>query len=91
MWDITYEVEFSSLCKRNCGNAKTVLNKTRYSIKSLSLQKPEVLTGKMSSSQHRGDPITEEVGGRNTGFSSQFVGLERLSGSADELQVNFRA
>ena len=42
--DSIYAVEFSSLCKRNCGNVRTVLNKTGYSIKSLSLQRPKALT-----------------------------------------------
>lgn len=49
VWDSIYAVEFSSLCEKNCGNVRTVLNKTGYSLKSLSFQRPKALTGKIQS------------------------------------------
>lgn len=92
VWDITYEVEFSSLCKRNCGNVKTVLNKTVYSIKSLSLQRPKALTGKMQSPfQDRIDSTTGEIKKGTQGLTSLYVSLGNFSGSTDGLQVIFRA
>lgn len=84
VWDLIYEVEFSSLCKRNCGNVKTVLNTTGYSVKSLSLQKPKALTGKMQSpSQRKVDSITGEGEKGTRDLTSQVMSLGNLSGSED--------
>ena len=74
VWDNVYEVEFSSLCKRNCGNVRTVLNKTGYSTKNISLLRPRPLTGKVQSpSQPRVDFVTGDVGKETLGLASLFV------------------
>lgn len=74
VWDNVYEVEFSSLCKRNYGNVRAVWNSTGYSIKSLSLQRLKARTGKTQSpSQHRVNLATGEVGREAQRLTSLFM------------------